>query len=334
LLEEIRKKIKELSALREIGKEISSSLSLEKVLNTIIDRALDLLNAQGGFIMLLDHEGKELSIAVARGLSEEAVKQIRIKPEEHISEPHYTHSSLSAPLKIKDRVIGVININGHKGKGYTPRYLEILKELADQAAIAIDNARVHEELQKVALNTIKALAVTLDQKDHYTHSHSQKVTCYAMAIAREMNLEEEIIRKIELASQVHDLGKIGIRDYILSKPGKLTAEEWEEIKTHTVKGAEILKSLEFLDGVIGLVRQHHERSDGKGYPDGLQEKDILLGARIMAVADSFDAMTSDRPYRPAMTRQEAVAEIRRGSGTIYDPAVVAAFLKALDKKVI
>ena len=334
LLEEIRKKIKELSALREIGKEISSSLSLDQVLNTIIDRGLELLNARSGSIMLLDSVTKELSIAVSRELTPAALQENKNKTEKDIAEPHYTHSSLTAPLKIKDKVIGVIIINDNKGPGYTSRHLDILKELADQAAIAIDNARTHEELQRVAINTVKALAMSIDQKDHYTHFHSEKVTRYAVAIAREMNLEEEIIRKIELASQVHDLGKIGIRDYILSKPGKLTPEEWEEIKSHTSRGAAILEPLEFLDGIIDLVRQHHERSDGKGYPNGLKEKDILIGARIMAVADSFDAMTSDRPYRPAMSRPEAIGEIKNCSGTIYDPGVVEAFLRAIEKGAI
>ena len=325
MLEKIRKKIKELSALREIGKEITSSLSLEWVLNTIIDRALELLHARKGSIMLLNDETKELAIAVARGLAEE--------PQD-IAEPHYTHSSLSAPLRIKDKLIGVIIINDNKGEGYTSRHMDILKELADQAAIAIDNARAHEDLQKVAINTVKALAVSIDQKDHYTHSHSENVTRYAVAIAREMKLEEEVIHKIELAAQVHDLGKIGIRDYILSKPGKLTPEEWEEIKTHTVRGAEILKPLEFLDGIVEMVRQHHERSDGKGYPNGLKEKDTLIGARIMGVADSFDAMTSDRPYRPAMSREVAIKEIKHYSGTLYDPRVVEAFLRAVEKGAI
>lgn len=338
LIKEIKKKVKELTALREIGKEISKSLNLDRVLSTIIDHALELLNSHKGAIMLLDPATQELNVAVARGLCEKEIKKQSSGVIKDISQSHVTNSFLHTPLKIKDTIIGVIHItNGddkNKKNGFTERHLEILNEFADQAAIAIDNARSHQELKDVVLDIIKALAVSIDQRDHYTSDHSENVARYAIAIAREMNLSEEEIEKIERASQLHDIGKIGISDYILSKPGKLTKEEWGEIKKHTLKGAEILEPLKFLNGITDLVKQHHERSDGKGYPNGLKEKDIQIGARIMAVADSFDAMTSERPYRPAMDHKKAVDEIKRCSGIMYDPLVVKAFLRAIDKKSI
>ncbi len=335
LLEEIKKKIKELAALREIGKEISASLDLNQVLNTIMECALELLNAKKGCIILIDPAAKELKVAVIRGLSEEESRKLTAQTIDDISRPQVMRSFLCTPLKIKNTIIGVININnGNKGTGFTKRHLEILNELADQAAIAIDNARAHKELQEVALETIKSLALTIDQRDHYTSRHSENVARYATAIAREMNLPEEEIKKIGQAAHLHDIGKIGIRDYILSKPGKLSPEEWEEIKTHCSKGADILKPLEFLNGIIDFVRQHHERPDGKGYPGGLKGEDITMGARIMAVADSFDAMTSDRPYRPAMSPQKAADEIKSLSGIMYDPQVVKAFVLAIEKKAI
>lgn len=335
LLEEIKNKAKELAALREIGKEISASLKLNEVLATIIDYALELLNAEKGFIILFDPDTKELTVGVARGFSEEETKKLKIQTIDNISQSYFTRSLLIAPLKIKDITIGAISINnGNKGRAFTSRHLETLKEFADQAAIAIDNASTHEELRNVVLNTIKSLAVSLEQRDHYTSRHSENVTRYAIAIASEMNLPEEEIQKIEHAAQLHDIGKIGISDYILSKPGKLTPEEWGEIKKHTIKGAEILKPLEFLNGIVEVVKQHHERADGKGYPEGLKGKEIKMGARIMAVADSFDAMTSERPYRPAMRREQAIDEIKRCAGIMYDPEVVQAFLRAVEKKAI
>ncbi|MBL7170528.1 MAG: HD domain-containing protein [Candidatus Omnitrophica bacterium] len=334
-IDDVKKKVKELAALREIGKEISASLNLKHVLSTIIDRALALLNASKGCIMLLDPNTEKMHIGVVRGLSKEDVKNFKAQTVKNISKAHFTPSSLSVPLKLKKTITGVINItNGTEGKGFARRHLETLKEFADQAAIAIDNASTHQQLRKVVLNTIKALAVSIDQRDHYTSCHSENVARYAVAIAREMNLSEELIEKIEHAAQLHDIGKIGVRDYILSKPGKLTSAEWKEIKSHTSKGAEILKPLEFLNGIIEVVKQHHERSDGKGYPDGRKEKNIHIGAKIMAIADSFDAMISERPYRPAMSRKTAINEIKRSSGIMYDPRVVEAFLRAVAKKAI
>jgi putative nucleotidyltransferase with HDIG domain len=334
LLGELKKKIKELAALREISKAISVSLELNQVLATIMDSALELLNAKKGSIILLDSNTKKLNIAVARGLSEKEIKEIKIQTLENISQPRISRSFLSTPLKNKDTIIGVIHINDNKGKGFNQRHLEILQELADHAAIAIDNAASHQELQRVALNIIRALAVSIDQRDHYTRCHSENVARYAVAIAREMNLSDEEIEKIQQAAQLHDIGKIGIKDAILSKPGKLTPEEWKEIEKHTLKGAEILSPLEFLDGIVDIIKQHHERPNGKGYPAGLKNNDIRIGAKIMAVADSFDAMISERPYRPAMSRRDAVDEIKRGSAVTYDSAVVKAFLRVVEKNII
>lgn len=335
LVDELKKKAKELAALREIGKDISSSLDLETVLNTIADCAIDLLKGKKACIMLLDIATKKMDICTNRGLEKSEIEKLKNEFTKDISIEHVSETFLHTPLKTRDSIIGLIYVsNGAEGKTFTNHHLYILKELADQATIAIDNARAHTKLQDIALDTIRALAVTLDQRDHYTSCHSENVARYAITIAREMNLSEEEIDKIERASQLHDIGKIGINDYILSKPGKLTSQEWEEIKKHTIKGEEILKPLEFLNGIVDLVRQHHERYDGKGYPDGLKHKDIKLGARIMAVADSFDAMTSERPYRPALSREKAIEEIKQCSGLCYDPKVVKAFLRAVEQKII
>jgi putative two-component system response regulator len=191
---------------------------------------------------------------------------------------------------------------------------------------------LYRQLKNACMGTIKALAQSIDDKDYYTHSHSEKVTKYAMMIAQEMKLSDQDISEIKEACELHDLGKIGVHDYIFAKHGKLTPEEWEEVKSHSLKGAELLKHLNFLDGVIELVRQHHERYDSKGYPYGLAAEQIKIGARIMAVADSFDAMTSQRPYREKpLSKEEAIEEIKKNSGTQFAPKVVEAFLRIVDK---
>jgi putative nucleotidyltransferase with HDIG domain len=186
-----------------------------------------------------------------------------------------------------------------------------------------------KELHHVYMHTIKAFASAIDLKDHYTYDHSINVVKYAVAIAHQVKLMNHEIQDIKHACQLHDLGKIGVPDYILAKHGKLNKEEWEKVKIHTLKGAEILSPLKFLDGIIKLIVCHHERYDGKGYPKGLKCEKIPLGARIMLVADAFDAMTSDRPYRKKLSIEEAIEELKRNSGTQFDPGVVKAFLEVL-----
>ncbi len=193
-------------------------------------------------------------------------------------------------------------------------------------------ARLYEDLRLTYLRTIKSLAQAIEARDSYTRSHSERVGKYAVVIANEMGLsikETEIIRE---ACELHDLGKIGIPDSILSKPFALAPEEWEEIRKHPVIGAKILEPLTFLSDVVDLVRQHHEHYDGSGYPDGRSGEDILLGARIIHLADAYEAMSSARAYRKEpFVKEEAVLEIKRNSGKQFDPKVVEAFLKVVDR---
>lgn len=221
-------------------------------------------------------------------------------------------------------------------KGIEERNLSLQKQnllLARRIEESTKNlTRLYEDLKETYMRTIKALAHAIDARDHYTFSHSDNVTRVTELIARQMGLEMAKIDDIRDACQLHDLGKIGIHDSILSKPDMLTQEEFNEIKLHSEKGAQILEPLKFLENVINIVKHHHERWDGKGYPDGLKGEEIPLGARIMTVADSYDAMVSARPYRKVgLSQHEAVEEIKKNSGTQFDPQVVEAFLKIIDK---
>lgn len=192
--------------------------------------------------------------------------------------------------------------------------------------------RLYEDLRTTYMRTIKVLAQAIDARDHYTHSHSDNVAKYAVAIAIEMGLSVREIEIIREACELHDLGKIGIEDNILSKPSALDAQEWEQIRRHPLTGARILEPLTFLNDVIDLIRQHHEHYDGSGYPEGRKGEDILLGARIIHLADAYEAMTSPRAYRKIpFSKEEAVAEIKRNSGTQFDPHVVEAFLRIVDR---
>jgi len=192
--------------------------------------------------------------------------------------------------------------------------------------------RLYEDLRTTYLRTIKALAQAIDARDHYTHSHSENVARYAVAISEEMHLSAKDIELIREACELHDLGKIGIQDSILIKPSSLTVEEWEEMKRHPITGAQILEPLTFLSGVIDLIRQHHENYDGSGYPDGISGEQILFGARIIRLADSYEAMRSARSYRKIpLTKEQALLEVKNNTGIQFDPKVVKAFLKIVDQ---
>ena len=192
-------------------------------------------------------------------------------------------------------------------------------------------ARLYEDLRQTYTRTVKVLAQAIDARDHYTHSHSENVAKYAVTIASEMGLSANDVEVIREACELHDLGKIGVVDSILGKTSELTEEEWEQIKKHPVTGAQILEPLNFLNGVIELVRQHHEHYDGSGYPEKRSAGNILLGARIIHVADAYEAMRSARSYRKTpLTKEAAIAEIKKHSGGQFDPEVVTAFMKVVN----
>ncbi len=203
-------------------------------------------------------------------------------------------------------------------------YREELEKKVRERTLALNNALLEvEEGYKI---TLEALVTALDAREHETHAHSQRVREYTSTLARIMGLNDEELIQVGRGALLHDVGKIGVPDSILLKPGKLTDEEWVEMKRHPRIGYEILQNIKFLEPAARIVLTHQERWDGKGYPDGLSGEDIPLGSRIFAVVDTLDAMTSDRPYRKAMSFATALAEVRRCSGTQFDPSVVEAFL--------
>lgn len=205
-----------------------------------------------------------------------------------------------------------------------------LSKRVEESAVTL--ARLYEDLRATYMRTIRVLAQAIDARDHYTSSHSRNVAKYSAAIANEMGLSARQIENISDACELHDLGKIGVEDSVLTKTTKLTAQEWEQIKKHPLTGAKILEPLTFLAAVIELVRQHHENFDGTGYPEGRKGSDIEIGARIIHLADAYEAMRSARSYRQIpLTKEAAITEIKKNNGTQFDPKVVEAFLRIADK---
>lgn len=191
--------------------------------------------------------------------------------------------------------------------------------------------QLYTDMRKVHFDTVRALTSAIDASDPYTRGHSERVTYYSVAMARTMRLSERRIQALEYAGFLHDMGKIGINHDILAKTGSLTEDEWQAMREHPAIGARIVSDLDFLKGAREVVLYHHERYDGKGYPEGLAGEQIPLEARITKVADAFDAMMSDRPYRAALGLDKAINELERGKGTEFDPAAVEAFVELVEK---
>jgi putative nucleotidyltransferase with HDIG domain len=354
----------EIKTIYNVSLSFTNLHTEDELMKLIVKKAKNIFKADVSSIMLLN-ENNELYIYYSEGLKPEVIKNTRQKLGQGIAgivaltgqsliindiNTYYTdmdyekefRSSIVVPLKVKDnKVIGVLSISKYSQYPFSESDMLTLYNLATIAAATIEKAKLYSEVQNYAqkleetyLSTVESLAKAFEAKDRYNKGHMERVLEYGLAIASELdpNLLNDDVLKLSLL--FHDIGKIEVPDYILNKPAKLTPEEYEIIKRHPVAGEEILKPVKFLQEVAKVIRQHQERWDGKGYPDGLKGEEIHLYARIVAVADAFDAMTSDRSYRKAMKIEEAVEEILRNSGTQFDPKVVEAFYRAYENGLI
>jgi putative nucleotidyltransferase with HDIG domain len=238
-------------------------------------------------------------------------------------------AGLAVPVKTKGRTFGVIFACGKpNGQDFSARERDMLCGIANQAAVALDNASLHHDYENLLVGIAWSFAAALDAKSPWTAGHSKRVTQYAVAIAEELNEGQEFIHLVQTCGLLHDIGKIGTPELILDKKDGITREERRTICEHATQGARILEHIDTFQPVIPGVRHHHERWDGGGFPDGLAGEAIPLLARVLAVADAFDAITSDRPYRRRRSRAEAIKEIKRCSGSHFDPLVVEALVDA------
>ncbi len=230
------------------------------------------------------------------------------------------------PLFIENQLTGFISLSREmSGDSLRKEDIDLLTIMANEAAIALENASLYKEIKDNLLNTIKALSAAVEAKDVYTSGHCERVIGYAVQMGRLLNLPQNQIESIVFGATLHDIGKIGIDEKILQKPGKLTEREFNTIKMHPLTGAKILKAVNLPKEALEIVKYHHERYDGKGYPYGLKNGEIPLAARIISVADAFEALTSDRTYRKALTKEEAINVLLAESGKQFDPEMVNVF---------
>ncbi len=279
--------------------------------------------------------GLTQNLRVPRGRVRTIHRMAAISKQSFLQQRLSRHSSfLICPLRNGEEWVGALYIGSSRKDAFDTNTRDQLSSVARQTTIALTNARLYEETRENHLRTIKALAIAVDAKDKYTRGHSENVMKFAMAITEEMGIiDARINEDVQNAALLHDIGKIGVPGTILNKPGKLTADEFNDVmKKHVILGASIVQEIPFLSELVPLVLHHHERYDGQGYPHNLKGDAIPVGARILAVADSFEAMTSNRPYRKALSRTEAVDQLTRNKGTQFDPFVVDVFLTVLTKK--
>jgi putative nucleotidyltransferase with HDIG domain len=231
---------------------------------------------------------------------------------------------------MRGQVFGVIALSGKSNEHvYTERDLYYIQSIANRASLNIENRLLYESLYMNLLSTFQSLVTSIQARDHYTEEHSMRVRDLSVKIAEVMNCYPDEIELLRIAATLHDVGKIAIPDDILLKPGKLTEEQFDVIKKHPVIGENILKPLPILETERLIIRHHHERWDGRGYPDGLQGSDVPFLSRILTVVDAFDAMTNNRPYRKAMEIEEAVSELKKNINRQFDEEIVNCVIKIL-----
>lgn len=364
--EDIRLQLSRLNALRAIDTAIAGSMDIGLVFQVILDEVISQLNVDAADILLFAKENLTLNFAAGRGFRTEALQHtklplgegyagrvalsrqmthvtgLRQRKTDFLRSPSISQEGFTdyfgLPLVAKGEVKGVLEIFQRSPAEPNDEWLDFLETLAEQAAIAIDNVQLFEDLQRSNFElaaaydaTIAGWSHAMDLRDKETEGHTLRVTELTVKLAKRLGIPPQEQRHIRRGALLHDIGKLGVPDSILLKPGKLTSEEWDLMKRHPAYARDMLSTIAYLRPAMDIPYYHHEKWDGTGYPQGLAGEQIPLTARLFAVVDVWDALTSDRPYRPAWTREKALAYIQDQSGKHFDPQVVEEFLRMLDE---
>jgi HD-GYP domain-containing protein (c-di-GMP phosphodiesterase class II) len=358
---------KELAALFQVSEAISSAVERDELLNMILRMALAQTGAACGSILLKDDTGRFLDIVAAVGLDPDIVHSVRVRVGEGIAgrvvetglpvlvgriedHPEFAglarnypdksfmsvplesdESILAVPVKILKKVIGVLNVHRKEtGDPFTEKDFRLLCILASQAAGALENSRLLDDLENTYMNAFGSMALLLEAKDPYTQGHTERVTALCHELGETLGMGGHELHNLRMGARLHDIGKIGIHESILNKTGPLEPKEWLLVRQHPVVADRVVAPIMFLQEVRPVIRGHHERMDGNGYPDGLAGDKLSLGQKIIIVADAYDAMSSSRSYRSALSDEQITEELNAHTGTQFEASVVDALFDVLN----
>lgn len=345
------------SVMSKVGQGISSMQNIDTFLQLIVETMTDALHGKTGVLLLFTDRENELKVKTVVGIELKNVDHIKIQIQEGtalesiifkkkpllltklsteiaVNDGHkhlFVPPVLCAPLVIHDKVLGIIAISGRANGGFEEDEMGLLFNLATQTAVAIENSKLNQDIEATYFETISALALAVDAKDKYSRGHLDRVAGYCVLIAEKMGLSEKEIKTLRDAARLHDLGKLGIPDDVLGKRGPLNEQEWLLMRKHPEIGESIIKPIRSLEHLCDIIRHHHEKLDGTGYPDRLKGHEITKLVRITTIADIYDALTTDRSYRRRLTQKEACEELRKMTGAV-DQDIVEAFIKALPEE--
>ncbi len=355
LSRELRRQELKIQSLFELSQNVVGCLELDDLYQGFMLTAMGQIGLASGALFHLDASSRVLDV-VCRGVAVREARRLldfraglglyllrapqpllleeQIFPRELASEvraARETGFGVACPMAAKGAPVGVA-LFGHKVSGlpFTADDLVMLTAVCNFAGPALEGARLYSELHRTYLSTVRAFVSSLEAKDTYTRGHSERVADYARVVGGTMGLGRHEIDMLVFGAVLHDIGKIGVSEGILNKPGPLTPEEWRVVRAHPEMGARIISNIDYLEPAIGVILHHHERIDGRGYPHGLVGSDIELGTRIVTVVDSFDAMTTNRPYRIAMPVEKAITLLRGNSGRQFDPEIVTRFIDLIE----
>jgi HD-GYP domain-containing protein (c-di-GMP phosphodiesterase class II) len=344
------------SVMSKVGQGITSMQNIDTFLQLILETMTDALNGKVGVLLLFTEKSNELKVKTIFGIDLKHADEIKIQIQEgtafesvilkkkpliltklsseiSVSHDHkllFEPPILCAPLVMRDKVLGIIAISGRNNGDFEGDEMNLLYNLASQTAVAIENSKLSQDIEATYFETISALALAVDAKDKYARGHLDRVANYCLMIANEMKLSDDEIKTLRDAARLHDLGKLGIPDEVLGKRGPLNDQEWMLMRKHPEIGESIIKPIRSLEHLCDIIRHHHEKIDGTGYPDRLKGNEITKLVRITTVADIYDALTTDRSYRRKMTRQEACDELRKMTESV-DQEIVEIFVKTIER---